>query len=152
MRKFPTGVTLLTAVKGDGSVGAMTANSVTSITLDPPLVLVCVAHSRNTLKYIRDSGRFAVNVLREGEGHVARYFAVDEEDRVGELPVEYSFNGRGTPRVKTCLSFMDCQVVAAHDHGDHTILVGEVHATQAEEGDPLVFFEGRYLGVDGGQP
>lgn len=151
MGKFPTGVTIVTTLKGDGFVGAMTANSVTSICLEPPLVLVSVGHTRNTMKYVQESGRFAVNVLKGDEAQVARYFAVDEQDRKGGVPVEYSFTSRGTPMVSSCLSFVDCVVVDSHDHGDHTIFIGEVMETYTSSGSPLVFFEGRYLDLDGSQ-
>ena len=149
MGKYPTGVTVVTTLKGDGSVGAMTANSVTSISLEPPLVLLSVGHTRNTLAYIRQSGRFAINVLRGDYVHVAEYFATDEQDRKGEPPVEYSFTGRGMPRVDGCLSFVDCDVVDAHEHGDHTVFVGRVMDTHTGSGSPLVFFEGRYLDLPG---
>ena len=151
MGKFPTGVTVVTILKDDGSVGAMTANSVTSICLEPPLVLVSVGHTTNTHGYIGESGRFAINVLKGDEAQVARYFAVDEQDREGDLPVKFSFTGRGTPMIIGCLSFMDCVVVDTHDHGDHTIFIGEVMETHTSSGNPLVFFEGRYFDLDGSQ-
>lgn len=148
MRKFPTGVSVITVVKDDGAVASMTANSITSISLSPPLVLVCVGFSRNTLVSIEDSGKFAINILREGDEHIARHFASEEKERVEQLPVEYEFNYRGTPKLKNGLSFIDCEVVGTHVYGDHVIFVGEVHAAQVEEGKPLVFFEGQYLGLE----
>ena len=73
-----------------------------------------------------------------------KYFSRDEKDRVGEVPVEYSFNSRGSPVVEGCLAFLDCDVVAIHEHGDHTIFVGEVEAVHTEGGHPLLYYRGRY--------
>ena len=88
MRKFTTGVTLLTTLREDGSVNAMTANSVTSVSLDPPLVLVCVGHCRNTHRHIVSTGRYCINVLADGQASAAEYFAHDEDRGTGPEPVE----------------------------------------------------------------
>ena len=148
MRKFTTGVILLTALREDGSVKAMTANSVTSISLDPPLVLVCVGHERNTFQYINGTGRYSINVLANEQASAAKYFANDQEQRTGPDPVEFTLTERGSPRVKGCIAFLDCDVVGAHPHGDHTIFVGEVKDALTGDGEPLVFYEGNFLGLD----
>jgi len=149
MGKFATGVTLIAALRDDGSVQSMTANSVTSLSLDPPLVLVCLSHTCNTLPYLRSTGRYSINVLDRSQSEAATFYAKPDEKRAGPDPVEYSFNDRGSPIVRGCLSFLDCDVVAAHEHGDHTIFVGAVRDTGTDSGDPLVFYEGHYSGVDG---
>ena len=98
MAKFATGVTLITTSEEDGSVHAMTANAITSISLEPALVLVCVAHTRNTFRYIRQSGRYAINVLNAEQLELARHFARSDRDReFQKVPVDYGFSRRGTP-------------------------------------------------------
>ena len=148
MRRFSTGVTLLTTLREDGSVKAMTANSVTSISLDPPLVLVCVRHDRNTFQYIEGTGRYTINVLGREQASSAKHFANDEEQRGGLDPVEFTLTDSGSPKVEGCIAFLDCDLVGAHPHGDHTIFVGEVKDSSTEAGEPLVFYEGRFLGLD----
>ena len=148
MRKFTTGVTLLTTLRDDGSVKAMTANSVTSVSLDPPLVLVCVGHGRNTHEYIVSTGRYCVNVLASDQAAAAAYFANDGEHRTGPDPVEYAMTERGSPKVAGSIALLDCEVVGSHAHGDHTIFVGEVKDAIVEDGEPLVFFDGRFQDLD----
>ncbi len=148
MRKFTTGVILLTTLREDGSVKAMTANSVTSISLDPPLVLVCVGYGRNTHQYINGTGRYSINVLADDQGAAAKYFANEQEQRTGPDPVAFTMTERGSPKVKGSIAFLDCDVVGAHPHGDHTIFVGEVKDAVAQDGEPLVFFEGRFQALD----
>ena len=147
MGKFATGVTLVTTLREDGSAKAMTANSVTSLSLDPPLVLVCLSHTCNTFPDVRRSGQYAINILGRAQNEAARFFAKDPEERTGDEPVKYSLNSRGHPMVEGCLAFLDCDVIAVHDHGDHTIFVGEVKETRVKSGEPLVFYEGKYGGV-----
>ena len=147
IRRFTTGVTLLTTLREDGSVKAMTANSVTSISLDPPLVLVCVGHDRNTFQYNEGTGRYTINVLGREQASSAKHFA-NEEQRTGPDPIEFTLTDRRSPKVAECIAFLDCDVVGAHPHGDHTIFVGEVKDGSTEAGEPLVFYEGRFLGLD----
>ena len=149
MAKFATGVILITTSEEDGSVLAMTANAITSISLEPALVLVCVAHTRNTFRYIRQSGRYAINVLNADQLELARHFARSDRDReFQEVPVDYGFSGRGTPWVEGCLCTLDCEVVAMHDYGDHAVIVGEVHEAYMNAGKPLLFYERRLLGLE----
>ena len=145
MRKFTTGVTLLTTVRDDGSLKAMTANSVTSVSLDPPLVLVCVGHGRNTHRHVDSTGRYCVNVLANDQA-AAAYFANDGERRTGPEPVESTMTERGSPMVAGAIAFLDCEVVGSHPYGDHTIFVGEVKDVVVGDGEPLVFFDGRFRG------
>ena len=150
MSKFASGVSLITTVTEDGSVHAMTCNSLTSISLEPPLVLVCVSHARHTNGHIGRSGRYAVSVLGRDQEEAARYYALDESGRTGDAPVEFVFNESGMPMVKGCLSFLDCVLLATHEHGDHSIFVGKLREARVRGGEPLIYHERRYVGVDGG--
>ena len=147
MAKFVTGVTLLATPKEDGSVQAMTANAVASISLDPPLVLVSVGHTRNTFHHLQNNGRYTINVLRREQDEAARYYAKDERDRTGNVPVNYIRSRRGMPVVEGCLAFLDCDVVATHQYGDHTIFVAEVLETYTSAGEPLLFYNHRLRGL-----
>jgi flavin reductase (DIM6/NTAB) family NADH-FMN oxidoreductase RutF len=151
--RFSTGVTVVTA--DAGTPCGMTANAFTSVSLDPPSVLVCI--SRGALyRAARASGRFAVSVLAADQEDVARYFAdhsrprgAAEFDAVGWLPAPLS----GTPVLKGALAWLDCAVTDSFDGGDHEILLGEVLSSGLADGlsagdgtarDALVFFCGGF--------
>ena len=148
MAKFATGVTVLTTRKADGTVQAMTANAFASISLEPPLVLVSIAHTRNTFPHVRRAGRYAVNVLRREQIELAEYFAKNDRERTDNTPVNYIDSAGGMPVIEGCLAFLDCRVVAAHEHGDHTLFVAEVIETRTSAGEPLLFYERQLQGLD----
>lgn len=137
------GVSVVSAVDPDGSPRGLTANAVTSVSLTPPLVLVCVDRTADTHDCIDRAGAFAVSVLAEdGEG-LARRFAT--------YPVEEKFQGvafrseaTGAPVLEAALGWVDCRVWARYDGGDHTIFVGEVVDGDAREGGPLLYFRSGY--------
>ncbi len=146
MGSFATGVTVVTIPTGEGGWG-MTANSLTSVSLDPPLVLICVDKSTRTHQYLMQSGVWAINILREDQESISRRFALKDED------AERTMTGltcrravTGAPVIDGCLSYLDCRTWATYDGGDHTIFVGEVleAAVVDPEGQPLLFFRGRY--------
>ena len=148
--KFATGVTIVATRKPDGLVQAMTANAFTSICVNPPLVLVSVGHARNTFPHVRKARRYTVNVLRREQIEVARYFVLADADRTDNAPVKYIDTRRGMPAIEGSLAFLDCQVVAAHAHGDHTIFVAEVlEAYTASSGEPLLFYDSSLRSLDG---
>ena len=147
MSKFPTGVTLLTTRTDGGVIHAMTANSLLSVSLDPPLVLVSIAHSRKTYRYVTSSAKYGINMLSHEQEKAARYYAAEEENRVGESPVEFTLSGDGVPVVGSCISFLGCKVVDSHDYGDHTLFVGEVLETYMDCGEPLVFCDRQFTRV-----
>ncbi len=138
-----TGVTVLTAHGADGPVG-MAANSFTSVSLDPPLILVCPAKSSATWPKIRRVGRFCVNVLAGHHEPLSRQFAEKEADRFSG--VEYDDRHAG-PALTEAMAWIECDVEAEHDAGDHTIVVARVTAIEATADEalrPLVFFRGAY--------
>lgn len=138
---FATGVTVLTAYTPDGPNG-MAANSVTSLSLDPPLVLFCPAKSSTTWPSLRASGRVCINVMAGHHEQVTRQFALKGADRFAGVP--YSRRPCG-PALEDAVAWIECELTDEHDGGDHTIVVARVLAIDAvESGDPLVFFRGRY--------
>ena len=145
---FPTGVTVLTTVH-DGRACGLTVNSFTSVSLDPPLVLACVAHSARAYACIDAEGRFTVNVLSEGQEAIARLFSSKvAEDKFGGLAHRPS--PHGFPILDGAHAWIDCEVVARHPGGNtHTIYVARVTALAAGTGRPLIFHLGRYAGLGG---
>jgi flavin reductase (DIM6/NTAB) family NADH-FMN oxidoreductase RutF len=139
---FASGVTVVAVRKGEQLVG-LTATAFSSASLDPPLVLVCIARSASAHDAILDAERVGISVLAEDQGWIAKQFArrgIDRFDRVSLVP------GRGAPLVRGALAHLECRHHAQHDAGDHTILVGEVVATRVAPGRPLVHY-GRALGA-----
>jgi flavin reductase (DIM6/NTAB) family NADH-FMN oxidoreductase RutF len=139
---FATGVTIITASGGDGPVG-LAVNSFTSVSLDPPLVAFCAAHSSSTWPHIHAAGHFCVNVMAEDQEDVCRLFATKGADRFGS--VGWRKAETGAPILDGVLAWIDCEIDAEHDAGDHTIVVGRVIGLDTEtERKPLVFFRGGY--------
>lgn len=140
---FATGVTVVTAMCPDGSPIGLTANSFTSVSLDPPMLLVCIANSAGSAPFLRDAERFAVNVLQIGQQPTSNRFAGKGEDRFGVTPWEVG--EYGTPVLTGSLSSFECARDAVHDGGDHFILVGRVlKAIFEPRRDPLLYFRGKY--------
>jgi 3-hydroxy-9,10-secoandrosta-1,3,5(10)-triene-9,17-dione monooxygenase reductase component len=139
---FPTGVTIVTARGADGPAG-LTTNAFTSLSLDPPLVLVCFDNASRTLPVVREAGRFAVNVLRAGQEDLAAVFA---SKRIGaeKFAETTHTEADGVPVLDDALAWLVCDVWDMLPGGDHTIGIGRVTAMQVQEGEPLVFWRGRY--------
>ena len=140
---FATGVTVVAAREAGGPPRGLTASSITSVSLDPPLVLVCVERSADTHDVIVDSGAFAVSILAQDEEALARRFATYDADLKFD-GVAYREDVTGAPILDEALGWVDCRVWASYDGGDHTIFVGEVVAGDAQDGPPLVYFRGGY--------
>ncbi len=140
---FATGVTVVTCLDGDGEPVGLTANSFTSLSLDPPLLLVCVAKEAASAAPLADAAHFAVNVLQTGQQPASITFSTRVENRFG--CTEWSVGEHGAPVLMESLSVFECRRHAVHDGGDHFILVGEVVKASFESGlDPLLYFRGRY--------
>lgn len=140
---FATGVTVVTCVDGSGDPVGLTANSFASLSLDPPLLLVCVAKGSATAAALTTAQYFAVNVLQTCQQPASITFSTRGEDRFGQT--EWSVGEHGAPVLMDSLSVFECRRSAVHDGGDHVILVGEVTKASFEPGlDPLLYFRGSY--------
>ena len=140
---FATGVTIVTCVDGDARPIGLTANSFTSLSLDPPLLLVCVAKRSGCAAALGDATEFAVNVLQTGQQPASITFSSKGEDRFGST--DWTLGEHGVPILLDSLSVFECRRHAIHDGGDHFILVGEVVKATFEPGlDPLLYFRGSY--------
>lgn len=139
---FATGVTIITTVSKDQKPTGMTANAVTSLSLVPPLMLICVDKAADCYSCFEASKVFTVNVLAEEQEALSRRFAtkgVEKFEGVG-----YRAGQNGCAILDDAVSYMECRLTQAIDGGDHTIYLGEVEAGDASEIAPLLFFRGGY--------
>jgi flavin reductase (DIM6/NTAB) family NADH-FMN oxidoreductase RutF len=140
--KFATGITIASVMGADGAAHGMTANSFTSVSLDPPLVLLCVDHKARILKHFRACKYFGVNVLEERQRALSVHFARSGYDRFDG--VDWYAGHTGAPLLPGVLSTMECALRQTIDAGDHAILIGEVLHATCFEGRPLVYFASDY--------
>ncbi|MCS7172420.1 MAG: flavin reductase family protein [Armatimonadetes bacterium] len=146
MGQFATGVTILAARAGN-VIHGMTANAFTSVSLHPPLVLVCVANASRTKQVLDRAGWFAVSILAGDQGEVARIFSNPDLDGTQRFArVRWRAGQSGAPIIEDCLAYLESRVVATYEAGDHTVYLGEVERGEVvrPEGAPLVFFRGDY--------
>jgi flavin reductase (DIM6/NTAB) family NADH-FMN oxidoreductase RutF len=149
MGRFATGVTIVT-VDLDGEVHGMTANAFASVSLDPMLVLVCVDHTTRTHAHLHAKKRFGINVLSEDQRVISEYYARPERDHEHaeeEAGARFQRTRHGTPMLQGSLAYLECRLHSAQDAGDHTIFIAEVEDVVVREGEPLLFFRGKYRKV-----
>jgi flavin reductase (DIM6/NTAB) family NADH-FMN oxidoreductase RutF len=149
MGHFATGVTVVTSVDADGQPVGTTANAVTSVSLDPPLVLVCLDHASLTLAAMRSHGAFVVNVLSAPQQHLSANFARSGLAAVWD-GVQHQPGPTGSPRLHGALATVECTVQHRLAAGDHEIVVGRVREVVAggQEDTPLLFWRGSYVTLD----
>ena len=149
MGHFATGVTVITSVGPDGEPVGTTANAVTSLSLEPPLVLVCFDLNSATLAAIRGHGAFAVNVLGQRQRHLSANFA-KRGLAAAWSEVRHHRGPTGSPRLADVIAVIECTVEHSLPGGDHAIIVGRVRhvETNGEEATPLVFWRGRYASLE----
>jgi flavin reductase (DIM6/NTAB) family NADH-FMN oxidoreductase RutF len=140
--RFATGVTVVTCCAADGRACGITANSFSSVSLDPPLVLWNIARVSNSLQAFLDAEYFAIHVLSAGQQPIAEHFARTDHTRYNGI--EHSISERRVPILPDVLARFDCRTREIHEGGDHYIIVGEVEAHTATDGAPLLFFAGEY--------
>ncbi len=146
MASFATGVTVIT-VDFEGEVHGMTANAFASVSLDPPLVLVCVDHQARTHAHLHAKKRFGVNVLAEHQTAISQYYAdpnPSHRHAEREAGARFDRTQHGTPVLHGALAYLECRLHAVQDAGDHTIFIAEVEDVVVRQGDPLMYFRGEY--------
>ncbi|WP_242908090.1 flavin reductase family protein [Actinomadura terrae] len=142
MGRFATGVAVITALDACGDPHGMTVNSLTSVSLDPPLLLVCFGVRARTALAVAESGRFAVSVLAARQEPIALRFAGRGEDHFAGLPLTYGEHD--VPVVPDALAHLECTVERRVAAGDHMVVFGAVRRTCDREGPPLAFLGGRF--------
>lgn len=147
--RFATGVTVVTVERDHGHVHGMTANSFTAVSLEPPLISVCVDERARILPMLKEKRRFGVGVLKQDQQGISEYFAKPEQTQVamGRLGISYSWTDEKVPLLENVLCQLSCRLSAVHVAGDHTIVIAEVHAARFFEGEPLLFFRGQYHAI-----
>lgn len=145
MGRFATGVTVITT-QYEGEMHGMTANAVTSLSLDPMLLLVCVDKKADSHDILSKAGVFAVNILSEGQSDLSNRFARKEFDGAHNMDdVPHTLAPSGAPVIEGAIAYVDCKTVMEHHGGDHTIFIGEVLDAGEMNGDrPLLFYGGKY--------
>ena len=140
-----TGVTIVTTRAENGTPVGLTANSFTSVSLDPPLVLVCIDKRLGSYPAFKTGGHYAVHVLREDQAELSTRFATRGADKFAGLRCRRGVGG--VPVLSTYLSLFECEIVQVQDAGDHSIFIGRVERVEVPPGNlpPLGFLRGKYV-------
>ena len=141
---FATGITIITTIEADGSPIGLTANSFTSLSLDPPMVLFCLDHNVASFDAFKTDGHFAVNVLSTEQKDLSNRFAKSGAEKWDG--VTFDTWDTGSPILPGCVASMECKVSSISEGGDHVIVIGEVLRMERAPADvmPLLYFRGRY--------
>jgi flavin reductase (DIM6/NTAB) family NADH-FMN oxidoreductase RutF len=144
MGHFASGVTVITTEQG-GRLYGMTVSSFCSLSLQPPLVLICITTALATHTALAEAGMFAVNILSQSQEHLSRLFSSRIDDKFEQ--VGWHRGPRGLPLLDGSLASFECQITDRLSGGDHTIFVGEVLSADVREGQPLLYYRGGYHGL-----
>jgi flavin reductase (DIM6/NTAB) family NADH-FMN oxidoreductase RutF len=143
---FVTGVTVITTRDAEGVMHGLTANSFSSVSLDPPLVLWSQASSAGSHSVFKDAERFTINILAEHQYDLANHFATRSPDKFSGI--DFDLGVDGLPLLRNCSAWLECKVVSRFPGGDHVIFVGSVDCIRQSTRRPLVFGGGQYLVAD----
>lgn len=143
--QFATGVTVVTCRDQDENACGITANSFSSVSLDPPMLLWNIAKSSNSLQAYLNAEYFAINVLTQEQRNISAHFA-QSDHRIFD-GVEYSISANGAPILPATLACFECRTTDRHECGDHYIIIGEVEKYRLNGGRPLLFFAGDYAAL-----
>jgi len=142
MGHFATGVTVITTRSKSGKLHGLTANALTSVSLAPPLLLICVDKKADSYPSFEESKVFTVNILASDQEGVSRRFAVSGGNKFEG--VSHRIGANGAPILEGTLGYLECAIVNGLDGGDHTIYLGEVLQAETREAKPLLFYRGGY--------
>ena len=146
--KYATGITILTVLDSSGAPQGMTVNSFTSVSLSPPLILVCIDRQTSILSNFKQGTRFGVNVLQEEQRELSTWFARSGYDRF--LGIEWSAGETGAPLLEDMLATLECEVTQMIEAGDHVVVIGAALHASWREGQPLVYFNSSYQSLRSG--
>jgi flavin reductase (DIM6/NTAB) family NADH-FMN oxidoreductase RutF len=145
--RFSSGVTIATVVDAEGTPHGLTVSSFTSVSLEPPLVLICLGHRGSAIEAFRASAHFGINVLAEGQRDLAERFTKKGQDRFDGL--KWRRGKTGVPLLPGVLAAMECAVRQRIAAGDHDIFVGQMVRARVSHGAPLIHFASHYRRLDG---
>ncbi|MDZ7631274.1 MAG: flavin reductase family protein [Gemmatimonadaceae bacterium] len=143
--RFASGVTIVTTVDADGRDQGMTVSAFSSLSLDPPLVLVCIDHGASLWPVLEQAGHFAINILGSGQEALSRRFASREGERFDG--VGFTRGGTGVALLDDTLASVECTIVARVAQGDHSIVIGSVEYGVARDLQPLLYYRGGYASL-----
>lgn len=146
---FATGVTVITTKDESGAPFGLTANAFTSLSLNPPLILICVDKTAQCYSCFVASNVFTVNFLSENQEEISRRFATKGVDKFAGLKWQQGTNGAAI--LDGVIGYLECKIVQSYEGGDHTIVVGEVLNAAASGNRPLLFYQGKYQRLPGGE-
>ncbi len=145
---FATGVSVIT-VRDAGADFGVTVSAVCSVSLEPPMLLVCLNRTSRTQGAVARAGSFAMNILGRGQTELARRFATDRDDKFDGVDVTYGKLGH--PMLSVAIAHVECRVVEQATGGTHTIFIAEVKRAQRFEGEPLLYFRGEFGSLGTGE-
>jgi flavin reductase (DIM6/NTAB) family NADH-FMN oxidoreductase RutF len=140
--RFASGVTVVTTKDAGGELHGITVSAFCSVSLQPPMVLICIEKTAGSHPAVEESAIFVVNILREGEAEISELFASSREEKF-DL-VRWQPGIEGVPVLAGALATLECRVKFSYHGGDHSIFVGEVEKVTAAEGKPLTYFRSEY--------
>ncbi len=140
--KFASGVTVVTTKDDSGKLFGITVSAFCSVSLEPPLILVCIEKSAGSHHAFEQSNAFVVNILSENQTHLSNHFASHADDKFAEIKFRRGIEN--LPVLENVLVNLECRLTNSHDEGDHTIYVGQVETATISEEKPLVYWHGDY--------
>jgi flavin reductase (DIM6/NTAB) family NADH-FMN oxidoreductase RutF len=143
---FASGVTVVTTIDRQFHFHGITVSAFCSVSLDPPLILVCIDKTTGSHPAFEIDGSFVVNVLREDQAHLSDHFASAIADKFDGI--EYTRTEAGIPVLENALVNLECRLIYAHEGGDHTIFVGKIEKSKVRPGNPLIYFHGNYRRIE----
>ena len=144
--RFATGVTVVTATGSDGHHHGMTVSAFASVSLTPPLIVICIEHTASMHDLLTTTANFAVNILSSTQEPIARRFAETGAQRFAGLG--FHTGDRGVPLLDDVLAWLECRRVATHAAGDHTLIVGESETANIRDGRPLLYYRGGFAQLE----
>jgi flavin reductase (DIM6/NTAB) family NADH-FMN oxidoreductase RutF len=142
LSRFASGVTVVTTRDNAGRFHGITVSAFSSVSLEPPLILICIEKATASHQAFHESGIFVVNVLSSEQREVSEHFASPAADKFEGA--EHTIGSLDLPVLAGCVATLECRVKNTFDGGDHTIMLASVESTSVEDGDPLVYFRGTY--------
>lgn len=146
LSRFASGVTVVTAVDSNGKDHGITVSAFCSLSLNPPLVLVCIDHATEMHRILSSSASFAVNVLAADQEELARKFSDPDNDRFDGT--SFTRGANGTAILTSVAAHLQCAVLESFEGGDHTIFIGRVEAAEASDAQPLLYYRGGYARLE----
>lgn len=143
---FASGVTVVTLRDKNGKLHGITVSAFSSVSLDPPLILVCIDNEAGSVYAFHESKRFVVNILREEQSQHSIQFASQIPDKF--INIHYHEGVEGIPVLKDALVNLECRLIESFVAGDHTVFIGEIERTHIKEGNPLVYYRGNYRRIE----